>query len=343
MSENSCPVCYATSTAFIGQCSDFLLRTTDKLFNLFKCRDCGTVFISPLPNDKDLRSYYPAGYWWSEPKLSHGLFSDLRKRLESAYRRFVLQDHVRFVLKTIRRASSESQGPVTLLDVGCSGGTFLHEMARRGLSVKGLDFSEEAVAHARAVYQLDCSVGDLEQIPWKDEKFTVLTCFHVLEHVAQPRAFLRAARQKLAEHGYLVVQVPNLRSWQYRLFGVRWYGLDPPRHLVNYSDRALIRLLQEEGFEVIRKKRFSLRDDAPAWISSLFPQLDPLARTVRKWRSAKVSTESPRLGILLNFIYFLLVLVAVPLALLDSLSGRGATIMVKAKRQAGNSQGAKQF
>jgi 2-polyprenyl-3-methyl-5-hydroxy-6-metoxy-1,4-benzoquinol methylase len=331
MSENACPLCCQQETTFFALSTDYLLNTTDKMFPLRECRSCGIIFLAPTPSAEEVRAFYPTGYWWSETGPAVGFLSTLGKRLESIYRRAALQGHIHFVLEAAHHVREEGQS-VNLLDVGCSGGTLLHELSRRGISGQGLDFSEEAVAHARRVYQLDCSVGDLTESAWQDGRFSLLTCFHVLEHVSGPRAFLKSARTALGEHGRIVVQVPNIRSWQFRVFGSRWYGLDTPRHLVNFSDRALIQLLRETGFEIIRQKRFSLRDDAAAWVSSLFPSLDPLARLVRKTARRSLSGQLPTLGILKNFVYFLLVLAATPLALGDSLAGRGATITIEARR-----------
>lgn len=331
MNENTCPLCDQSETTFFAETRDHLLNTTKKVFSLRECRSCEIVFISPMPSADELRTYYPSGYWWSESDHADGFLPTLGKRLESLYRRIALRDHVRFVMKSIRHVEAAGEA-VKLLDVGCSGGTLLHEIARRGFPGRGLDSSGEAVAHAREVYQLDCRVGELTQSPWDDEKFSLVTSFHVLEHVPDPKTFLKAARAVLTEQGRVVVQVPNIRSWQFRLFGDHWYGLDPPRHLVNFSDRALSRVLQEAGLQVVRQKRFSFRDDPAAWVSSLFPALDPLARTVRRRAARKSVPQSSALGILQNFVYFLLWLIAIPVALCDSLSGRGATIMIEARR-----------
>jgi SAM-dependent methyltransferase len=332
MSENICPLCHSNSTTFLDPGTDRLLKTTTRKFLIYRCDRCGVVFVSPIPSEDEIRGFYPSGYWWSEPTAGQNGISFLRKKLESIYRHLVLQDHVRFVMKAIHALELQAPGKVNILDVGCSGGTFLFELAQRGMTVKGLDFSEEAVKHAREVYHLDCVVGEVEHLPWSSEKFSVVTCFHVLEHIPDPRGFLRSARGILRQGGALILQVPNVRSWQFSLFGVGWYGLDIPRHLINYSDGALVRLLEEEGFSIRRQKRFSLRDDAAAWVSSLFPSLDPLARTIRQSTRRDRSSFVPWIGIFQNFVYFLLWMIALPVALLDSLSGRGATFMVEAGR-----------
>lgn len=331
MSEPLCPVCRSSETSFFAEASDRLLRITNETFQLRRCKRCDVIFIFSPPSPEQSRQYYPSGYWWQEPQRAQGFLKTLGKHLESLYRRVVLRDHVRFVLQAVNHARAEGQDGI-LLDVGCSGGTLLYELSRRGAAVRGLDFSEQAVAHAREVYGLDCAVGDLTQSPWPTDRFSVVTAFHVLEHIANPRVFLQAAHAALSERGRLVVQVPNLRSWQFRFFGMRWYGLDVPRHLVNFNDRALTQMLEECGFEVIRRKRFSWRDDPAAWVSSCFPGLDPLARAVRA-EHRDDSAASSALGIFENFVYFLLLFVALPMAVCDSVSGRGATVMIEARRQ----------
>ncbi len=330
MTDHSCPLCGNQNTVFFSQGKDYLLKTTDQTFYLYHCAPSDILFLSPMPSEKEIPSYYPSGYWWSEKPPTRSFGTSLRKQLESIYRRWVLQGHVRFVMRSVDSMRKGGEGTIELLDVGCSGGTFLFELSRPPLSVKGIDFSAEAIQHARTVYHLDCAVGDLEHSPWKNEKFSILTCFHVLEHIPDPRSFLKSVRRALKPAGRLILQVPNTRSWQFAIFGVRWYGMDTPRHLIHYNERSLARLLEEEGFRVLRRKRFSLRDDAAAWVSSTFPGLDPLARAVRSKGIAGTSAASSLLGILQDFVYFFLWLLALPLAGLDSFSGRGATIMVEA-------------
>ena len=79
-----------------------------------------------------------------------------------------------------------------------------------------------------------------------------------------------------------MVHVPNAASWQFRLLGRRWNGVDVPRHLFDYRDRDVERLLAVSGFEVLRRRYFSLRDNPAGLASSLAPGLDPMARRVRR-------------------------------------------------------------
>jgi SAM-dependent methyltransferase len=315
----NCPVCLSPSTApahLTG--SDVLFETTTKTFNLSGCAACGYLFIDPLPGVDEIAGFYPAQYWW---KASSGLL----KSLEGAYRKMALRDHVSFIERAANRSAP------SMLDVGCGSGTLLGLLKQRGFQVRGFDSSAEAAGIAKSESGVDVVVGSrLQDAGFGDESFDLVTLFHVMEHVTDPRGVLREVRRLLRPAGRLVLQVPNIESWQFRLFGVRWYGLDVPRHVINYSNQAMQRLLGESGFEVRRTRHFNLRDNAPALASSLFPSLDPISRSVRQRR--RDQAEPAPLSWLRHALYLGVVLAAQPFAIAESAAGKGATIMIEAVR-----------
>ena len=91
--------------------------------------------------------------------------------------------------------------------------------------------------------------------------------FHVLEHLYDPASYLDAAHQLLRPDGRLIIQVPNAACWQFLLLGERWNGIDVPRHLIDFRLRDVDTLLDSCGFEVLRHKHFSLRDN-PAGLAT---------------------------------------------------------------------------
>jgi SAM-dependent methyltransferase len=149
--------------------------------------------------------------------------------------------------------------------------------------------------------------------------------FHVLEHLRDPLQGLRFAGRLLKPTGTLVIQVPNISSIQARLFGTRWYGLDVPRHLINFSPKALSFLLDEAGYEFQLVFRFSLRDNPAAIASSLAPRLDPIGRRGRKPETPPVVGGIPEIAYLGMF------LLALPPAFIESALGFGGTIWAYAR------------
>lgn len=312
---SACLLCGATRSTPVFRGSDRLYHTTTEEFAVVRCGDCGLMRLDPPPAPEKLGSYYPERYWFSPDASGPG-------RLEEAYRRLVLRDHVRFVDRALR--DTRAQGPV--LDAGCGGGLFLRLLRGRGFRAVGLDFSPSAAAVAWRQQGVPAVCALLEQAPFRPASLAGLTMFHLLEHVYDPRAYLLAARELLAPDGRLVVQVPNAACWQFRLLGRAWNGMDVPRHLFDFRSRDLERLLEACGFQVVRRKHFSLRDNPAGLASSLAPGLDPMARRVRK------DKESAAARLIKDLAYLTLTIAAAPFAVAEAACGAGSTIMIEARR-----------
>ena len=271
--------------------------------------------LDPTPPPDQLGRYYPDDYWFAPDRTAAG-------RLEEAYRRLVLRDHVRFVERALR----DTRAPGPLLDVGCGGGLFLRLMRARGFRGIGLDFSAQAAAVAWRQQGVPAVCALPDRAPLSPASLACLTMFHVLEHLYDPRACLQAAYDLLAPDGRLVVQVPNAGSWQSRVLGHAWNGFDVPRHLFDFRATDLERLLASCGFAIVRRKYFSLRDNPAGLASSLAPWLDPMARRVRKRQ------ESAAGRIFRDLAYLSLTVAAVPFAVAEAACRAGSTIMIEARR-----------
>jgi 2-polyprenyl-6-hydroxyphenyl methylase/3-demethylubiquinone-9 3-methyltransferase len=99
----------------------------------------------------------------------------------------------------------------TALDVGCGAGLLAEPLARLGAKVTGIDASPEVIAVARAHAEhlglaIDYRAGDVQAL---EGQFDLITCMEVIEHVADPAAFLHALAARLAPGGLLVMSTPN--------------------------------------------------------------------------------------------------------------------------------------
>jgi SAM-dependent methyltransferase len=217
-------------------------------------------------------------------------------------------------------------GPV--LDIGCGGALFGRLLRKAGHQCLGLDFSEQAARVGWHTNQVPVAVGDFACAPFLPGTFAAITMFHVLEHLYDPVAYVSAVAQYLRPGGKLVVQVPNASSWQFLMFGSSWNGADVPRHLLDFRTKDVDALLQYCGFEVLRHKHFSLRDNPAGFASSLAPSLDPMGRRVRR------VNETGTTRLLKDLTYLALVFAAVPLTLIEAACRAGSTVMVEARKPA---------
>ena len=101
------------------------------------------------------------------------------------------------------------------LDVGCGAGLLTEPLARLGAAVIGVDASPEVIAVARdhaerMGLKIDYRAGDVQEL---DGQFDLVTAMEVIEHVADPAAFVKALAKRLAPDGLLVMSTPNATRW----------------------------------------------------------------------------------------------------------------------------------
>lgn len=99
----------------------------------------------------------------------------------------------------------------TALDVGCGAGLLCEPLARMGAKVAGVDAAPELVAaaqiHAAAVgLEIDYLATGIEAVAGT---FDLVTAMEVIEHVAEPAAFVASLAARLAPGGLMVLSTPN--------------------------------------------------------------------------------------------------------------------------------------
>ncbi len=147
-----------------------------------------------------------------------------------------------------------------VLDAGCGNGRFARELARRGFSVCGVEIDAKGVACAREV----CPSGHFERASVYDDlrgllgAFDAVVSLEVVEHLFEPRAFVRRVAECLSPGGLFVLTTPY-NGW-FKNVAVALSGRfdrhhDPlwdGGHVKFWSRRTLTRLLEEGGFRVER-------------------------------------------------------------------------------------------
>ena len=101
-----------------------------------------------------------------------------------------------------------------MLDIGCGGGILSEPLARLGAQMVGADPAEENIEAARAHAQasgvaVDYRAITAEELAEAGERFDVVLAMEVVEHVADPAAFVNAVAKRLAPGGLLVMSTPN--------------------------------------------------------------------------------------------------------------------------------------
>ena len=164
--------------------------------------------------------------------------------------------------------------PGRLLDIGCGAGLASEALARLGYDVLGLDAAADTVAAAAAHaagqdLPLDYRVGAAEDLVAEGARFPVVTALEVIEHVADPAAFLQLLAHLVEPGGLLFVSTLNrtLRSLAVAKLGAEyvlrllpvgthdWRRFITPRELGAYGKEAGMPVVDISGMEFDLRSR----------------------------------------------------------------------------------------
>ncbi len=165
-----------------------------------------------------------------------------------------------------RRVRARVGGGVRLLDLGCGAGLAAEALAGLGHDVLGLDAAADAVAAAQAHAEgrslpLAYRAGSAEDLAAEGAQFPVVTALEVIEHVADPAAFLRLLARLVEPGGLLFVSTLNrtLRSLAVAKLGAEyvlrllpvgthdWQRFVTPAELGTYGKAAGFRVADISG------------------------------------------------------------------------------------------------
>jgi SAM-dependent methyltransferase len=274
-------------------------------FSISSCSSCGLGHTLPQP--EDLGRYYGSVYY----RGRHGFTARY-----CAWRR----------AKIVEQVAGRSKGK-PLLDIGCGDGTFLLTLRDRGWGVVGTEMNPSIAREA------GLEVGEGLAAVKHRAPFGCITMWQTLEHMRDPRGTVEAAVEMLEPGGYFFVAVPDAEGWQAKVFGAGWFHLDVPRHLFHFGERALTRMLQTSGLDVLQKWHQEFEIDLFGWSQSFLNRVMPVPN-VFFYQLTGRPTRTGRAGVATSFaLGTILSAVAVPLTMAGTLSSKGGTLVLAARRR----------
>jgi SAM-dependent methyltransferase len=240
----ACPICTGIRVLEFSEPADNLVSR--ETFKVVKCESCRLLLTNPRPSETDIAEYYRSGDYISHSDTSKGIINRLY-RLARSYS----------IKKKVALMRSICPGATTLLDFGCGTGYFLARARERGFDVFGLEPDEGARLLAESKHGLKVSsLDELGNLP--QNKFDVITLWHVLEHVYELNETMNSLVRVLSDGGKMVIAVPNAASWDCRHYGKNWAAWDVPRHLYHFTPGTLKSLLDKHGLVIQRALRMPL-------------------------------------------------------------------------------------
>lgn len=210
---------------------------------LYACQNCDVVFIWPMPDD--LSEIYKKEYFKSNSQTKSFGYTDYDQDKEPMREIF---------MHYLKRFEHLTPGR-KIFDIGTATGYFLDLAKKRGWQTAGIEISNYAANIAKARGH-DMVFGRLPEAV-VDKNFDVVTMWDVLEHLDDPKAYLKVVNKILQPDGLLVINTVDRGSLWAKLWGRYWHLINPPEHLFYYSKKNLELLLKDAGFEITETKKIS--------------------------------------------------------------------------------------
>ena len=224
-----CPVCEAkpnhTKTALEIGAADW-----DEVIKVQQCQKCGHIYYHNSPSEAWMLDYYSKD--WMKQSDAEKLTEP--KPIKPAYKMVDL-------LKDIQLMSYKNPA---IFDVGCGPAILL-----KGLKESGYDnlfgCEQSPNRHQIASHEFGDNIynGGYQDVE-KDQKYDLIYSNHVLEHIYDPRHFMKWCENHLSDNGSIAIFVPNAEYES--VFGQAFFL----PHLHSFTYQSLKALGEAFGFSV---------------------------------------------------------------------------------------------
>lgn len=223
----TCPVCSDAGAQGVANAG---------VYELCLCLECQIRFSSPMK--------HPGQGWYEESDIYKEVQWNI-PRLSTLGKRWEFKQALNYLDRSMDG----------VLDIGCGRGDFLKLAQLKGLRVYGIDLNPALLRVAAEVYGIETTeAGSFDDFAERrpEASFGAITAFEVLEHLPNPQAFVKKCRRLLKDHGRLIMSVPGYHRWPH------WVNSPvdlPPHHLTLWTEKALRKIFESNGFSRITTLR----------------------------------------------------------------------------------------
>lgn len=203
-------------------------------WSLWKCRDCKTMFLNPLPSDID--SLYQDANYYSERKIS---FSSPQRAAERYYP----------LVSLLSTLVNKQQG-VRFVEIGPGNGALSLAAKAAGWDVQCIELSQFASKQLSAL-GLPVALLNEGRLPVSPGTVDVVVMHHVIEHLPHPVPVIASVAESLRKGGIFLVVTPNHASLDRLYHGDKWSGWDLPFHAIHFTPATLKRALHAAGLSLV--------------------------------------------------------------------------------------------
>lgn len=217
----------------------------NSFFDIYECSFCGATFVDPLKSDEKIYAHI-----YKQVNIVPGYeryyrYSNLIKKVNNPLAVLCNSEGVYWAVKEALVKNFPEKENISVLEIGSGLGYLTYSLNKSGYKTTGLDISEDAVRQAKEKYGDYYESGDLFILAEKRKKnYDCIIMTEIIEHVEDPKSFIKAAFSLLKEGGKLIVTTPNKSDAPKDTI---WQSDIPPVHLWFLSEESMLYIARDIG------------------------------------------------------------------------------------------------
>jgi len=242
------PINKENTLKLLFKCKDHTV--SNEVFSLLKDYKSEILITSPQPKIEDLEKYYESKEYISHTDSNKSFIDKVYQKVK----KFTINNKVKY----IKKLNSKEK---TILDIGCGTGDFLAACKKELFNTVGVEPNKNARVLAKSKLEILTSNTNninndypkvYESLNNLEETFDIITMWHVLEHIPNLEEYIIQLKKLLKPNGYLIIAVPNYKSFDAKYYKEFWAAYDVPRHLWHFSKKSISLLFKKVEMEVIK-------------------------------------------------------------------------------------------
>lgn len=247
MVQKECPMCKCDKNKCIHQGV-----RDDSNIKVKKCLSCGLVYLETIDDEYNLE------YENSEMhKLQYDIHTEKNK--DTSWENWIKETQV----DDERRVNKLKEICIQkkILDFGCGNGGFLRRIKKYASEVSGIEL--ETRAREKILAEGINVTKKIEKV--EENKYDIVTMFHVIEHLIEPEKYLKDIRRVLKNNALLIVETPNSEDALLSVYNCEKFADFTywSKHVRLYNHTTLVKLLEDNGFDLLSNdsiQRYSLNN-----------------------------------------------------------------------------------
>ncbi|MEA5536084.1 class I SAM-dependent methyltransferase [Crocosphaera sp. XPORK-15E] len=215
-------------------------------YSIFDCQSCKSLYVYPSPSSVELEQFYTSG---DQEKLSQVCWTDVAES----------HKHVWDVWKEGLEYIEKQAGRGPLLDIGCGTGQFLVFAKQHGWTeLKGIELNQRVAKIAGELSGGVIYTSELLKTSLPSASFSGIVLWDTIEHLNDIESALKEVFRLLKPGGVVLIGTVNRSGVSVRLLNKNALTVNPPEHLIFFTQKGMAQALKLAGFEVCKIWSFSI-------------------------------------------------------------------------------------